>query len=548
VIVAGNSAQYTFAFPFVGDSSSNISVSYINASGTQTALSPSQYTLALNAAAANQLWGVGGTVTYPLVGPAIATGTYLLIQRTLPLTQEVSVQNQGNYYAQVIEQALDIIEMQLQQVSARTGQLRGVWATGVQYGYGDIVIDGANGNGTGNYYLCVIANTSTTWAADLAAGDWSLVISVTAPTLTLPVSIGQGGTGATDAATARSNLGITSNTFTTEATIASASTTNLGSLSSNIVAVSGTTTINSFGSSASTANPLYFVRFTGSLTITYNATSMILPGSVSISGSAGDSGIFEYIGSGNWRCLSYQRSNGQSLSMTGANATFASATTTDIGFGSLTNNVTISGTTTITSLGTSATNASPIYFVKFSGALILTHNATSLILPGAANITTAAGDCAIFEALGSGNWRCLNYMKANGQAVSGGVSATPITNSLSADVTLSNTGAYFDGPSVAQGSTGTWFVSGTVTVAEASNNSDTFYAKLWDGTTVIASAVFTSATITPYTYSISLSGFISAPAGNLRISVRDTVSTNGKIVFNSSGNSKDSTISAFKIA
>src|SRR2546426_953355 len=39
---------------------------------------------------------------------------------------------------------------------------------------------------------------------------------------------------------------------------------------------------------------------------------------------------------------------------------------------------------------------------------------------------------------------------------------TPITNSLGADVALNNTANYFDGPSVAQGTSGTWFASGTV--------------------------------------------------------------------------------------
>ena len=64
--------------------------------------------------------------------------------------------------------------------------------------------------------------------------------------------------------------------------------------------------------------------------------------------------------------------------------------------------------------------------VQFSGALTLTHNATSLILPGGASITTAAGDVAYFVSLGSGNWRCTGYQKANGQAVvaSGGSSNT----------------------------------------------------------------------------------------------------------------------------
>jgi hypothetical protein len=52
--------------------------------------------------------------------------------------------------------------------------------------------------------------------------------------------------------------------------------------------------------------------------------------------------------------------------------------------------------------------------LKFDDILTLTHNATSLILPGGASITTAAGDVAGFRSLGTGNWRCEWYSRANG--------------------------------------------------------------------------------------------------------------------------------------
>lgn len=71
------------------------------------------------------------------------------------------------------------------------------------------------------------------------------------------------------------------------------------------------------------------------------------------------------------------------------------------------NVVTVTGTTTITSLGT--VSAGMRFTLIFSGALILTHNATSLILPNGENITTAAGDVVEFLSLGSGNWRCVGY-------------------------------------------------------------------------------------------------------------------------------------------
>lgn len=99
----------------------------------------------------------------------------------------------------------------------------------------------------------------------------------------------------------------------------------------------------------------------------------------------------------------------------------ASATTTNIG-AIVGQYVRVTGTTTITGLGTAA--AGTLKYVRFAGALTLTHNATSLILPGAASITTAAGDIAVMVSEGSGNWRCLHYQKASGLAVAVAAVAT----------------------------------------------------------------------------------------------------------------------------
>src|SRR5262245_24238381 len=92
-------------------------------------------------------------------------------------------------------------------------------------------------------------------------------------------------------------------------------------------------------------------------------------------------------------------------------ADVASATTCDIG-AAASNSVRITGTTTITGLGTITSGT--MRFIRFAGALTLTHNATSLIIPGGASITTAAGDCAIAQSLGSGNWAILAYQAAAG--------------------------------------------------------------------------------------------------------------------------------------
>lgn len=120
-----------------------------------------------------------------------------------------------------------------------------------------------------------------------------------------------------------------------------------------------------------------------------------------------------------------------------------------------------------------------------------------------------------------------------------------ITNSTGADVALNNTANYFDGPVVVQGTSGTWFASGTVTVVDTAGAADIF-AKLWDGTTVIdSSRVAIPAAGSVMT--IALSGVITSPAGNLRISCKDISSTSGAIKFNSTTNSTDSTITAIRV-
>jgi phage-related tail fiber protein len=55
---------------------------------------------------------------------------------------------------------------------------------------------------------------------------------------------------------------------------------------------------------------------------------------------------------------------------------------------------------------------------RFTGVLTLTHNATSLILPGNADITTANNDRYEARSLGGGNWIVTKYVYANGSVIS----------------------------------------------------------------------------------------------------------------------------------
>lgn len=87
--------------------------------------------------------------------------------------------------------------------------------------------------------------------------------------------------------------------------IASATTTDLSTTTSVNVTVTGTTTITSFGTVA--AGTFRRLVFSGSLTLTHNATSLILPQGASVVTQAGDSLEAVSLGSGNWRVTSYQK-------------------------------------------------------------------------------------------------------------------------------------------------------------------------------------------------------------------------------------------------
>jgi hypothetical protein len=82
----------------------------------------------------------------------------------------------------------------------------------------------------------------------------------------------------------------------------------------------------------------------------------------------------------------------------------------------------ITGTTGITDIDWATAKDGRPAWVIFDGILTLTHNATTLKLPGAANITTAAGDRALFIQDASDNVICLAYIRADGSPLAGAVS------------------------------------------------------------------------------------------------------------------------------
>lgn len=98
----------------------------------------------------------------------------------------------------------------------------------------------------------------------------------------------------------------------------------------------------------------------------------------------------------------------------------ASAGTVSIGEGGFFH---VTGTTTITDIDFDTDKAGRACILMFEGALTLTHNATSLILPTGANITTAAGDCCLVVSEGGDNVRVVWYMRKDGTPLAGGSSS-----------------------------------------------------------------------------------------------------------------------------
>jgi hypothetical protein len=271
------------------------------------------------------------------------------------------------------------------------------WATGFEIGYGDF-----DGGTPGSLTRAtVLASSNAGSLVTLPAGTKD-VFAVFDPAAREVISI---------SATATLALADLGNAVIF--TGASAATLNLPAVATAPLGAGWV--IRNAGTAALTIDP------NGAETINGAATLALQPGASAIlmrSGSAWDAAVMENAT---------------------AEVDIASAATTEIG-ATASQNIRITGTTTITAFGAAPNGVTRQ--LRFAAALTLTHNATSLILPGGANISTAAGDTATAISLGSGNWIMADFMPASGWCGSSVVLAEAIANnSASLDLTgvFSNT-------------------------------------------------------------------------------------------------------------
>ncbi|WP_017773851.1 glycosyl hydrolase family 28-related protein [Paraburkholderia kururiensis] len=110
-VLQGNGSTTSFPFSFIVPQQNELVVIFTDQNGTQTTLQANQYSVSgLNNAS-------GGSVSYPLSGSPIPSGTSITIMRIVPYQQLTDLINQGGYYPNVVEGALDYLTMQTQQLS-----------------------------------------------------------------------------------------------------------------------------------------------------------------------------------------------------------------------------------------------------------------------------------------------------------------------------------------------------------------------------------------------------------------------------------------------
>jgi hypothetical protein len=155
--------------------------------------------------------------------------------------------------------------------------------------------------------------------------------------------------------------------------------------------ITGTTTITSIATLG--VGTFVTLQFDEVLTITHHATDLVLPNGADIVTKAGDICTFYEYAVGDWRLVSSNivRTKGSDVASAAALPVINDGDFFDV-----------TGTTTITSINSIGVGKQIV--LQFDGALTITHHATDLILPGGANILTAAGDVYTFREYAAGDW------------------------------------------------------------------------------------------------------------------------------------------------
>ena len=116
----GNGAATTFPFTFKVFAEGDVKVVTAGADGVETVrVLGADYSVALNA---NQETSPGGTVTYPISGAPLATGSVLSLVGDVDYDQPLDLPSGGNFSPLALENQLDRATMQIQQLHEEMGR------------------------------------------------------------------------------------------------------------------------------------------------------------------------------------------------------------------------------------------------------------------------------------------------------------------------------------------------------------------------------------------------------------------------------------------
>ena len=122
-VYTGNGATTVFPYTFAlnQDDGEYVTVVIADEAGAETAVTDFKVDT------------LSRTVTYPYpAGEPLPEGSRIAIRRTVPMTQELNLENQGPFFAEDIETALDRIVMQVQQINEQIDRSIKVNETGEQ--------------------------------------------------------------------------------------------------------------------------------------------------------------------------------------------------------------------------------------------------------------------------------------------------------------------------------------------------------------------------------------------------------------------------------
>jgi hypothetical protein len=429
---AGNGSTTAFAtgFKFFADSDLTV-ILVVDSTGVETTQAiTTHYTVADAGVAA------GGTVT--MVTPP-ASGETLVIVREQPYTQGTDLVENDPFPSQTVEDQLDKLAIMAQQndsAIARSlrqpdGDTADIDRLPVKVTRATKVL-GFDSDGdpvASTLTLAAVESGATDAAASAAAASASESAAAT--------SASNAATSATNAGTSETNAAASAAAAAADAAAFSDKGADIASASPLVVGTDGryfdVTGTTGFAAMTVAADRRFTLQFDGVLTMTHHATNLDLPGEANITTAAGDVAEFQSTGANTVQCVAYTRADGTAIALPSTVALKAAAQTftatqtwskgadaasaTALTLGTDGNYFDITGTTTITSIGTLGIGT--VVKLHFDGALTLTHHATDLYLPGGANITTAAGDEAEFVEYASGDWRCTNYSAAAAAAAGG---------------------------------------------------------------------------------------------------------------------------------